>query len=335
MIPREPTATALGTTTSQVSVGAPPVSRRPALSDARAPAMARPQRTLWGEAWRRFRRHRLGMMGMLVLIAFVVLGVGAPVFAPYAQEAQDLSNQFAGPSTSHWLGTDELGRDIFSRLLFAARITLFVTAVSTLLATVIGVLVGAAAGFFGGWTETILMRFTDVMLSLPELVLLLIVSKMLRDMAFLRNTFGTNNVSVAVIVIILTLFGWMALARLVHGSVLSLKQRDFVEAARTLGARPWRIIGQHLLPNSVAPIIVRTTLRFGTAVIIEGTLSFLGLGISPPNASLGNMLTGAQGVMFRNPMLAVYPGMVIFFVVLAINFVGDALRDALDPRMSL
>jgi peptide/nickel transport system permease protein len=173
------------------------------------------------------------------------------------------------------------------------------------------------------------------MLSLPLLILLLIVSKMLRDMAFLRNTFGTNNVSVAVIIIILTLFGWMGLARLVHGSVLSLKQREFVEAARTLGARPWRIIGQHLLPNSIAPIIVQTTLRFGTAVVLEGTLSFLGLGISPPNASLGNMLTGAQGFMFRNPMLAVYPGIVIFLVALAINFVGDALRDALDPRMSL
>jgi len=275
------------------------------------------------------------MLGIVVLILFVLLGIGAPFIAPYAQEAQDLSNQFSGPSASHWLGSDELGRDVLSRLLFAARITLFVTAVSTLLASIIGVLIGAAAGFFGGWTETALMRLTDVMLSLPLLILLLIVSKMLRDMAFLRNTFGTNNVSVAVIVIILTLFGWMGLARLVHGSVLSLKQREFVEAARTIGARPWRIIGQHLLPNAVAPIIVQTTLRFGTAVVLEGTLSFLGLGISPPNASLGNMLTGAQGFMFRNPMLAVYPGMVIFSVVLAINFVGDALRDALDPRMSL
>jgi peptide/nickel transport system permease protein len=312
------------------------VARRPKrlAVDARG-GLRRPQRTLWSETWRRFRRHYLGMLGMVVLILFVFLGVAAPVVAPYAQEAQDLSNQFAGPSASHWLGTDELGRDVFSRLLFAARITLFVTAISTLLATVLGVLIGAAAGYFGGWTEMILMRITDVMLSLPTLILLLIVSKMLRDMAFLRNTFGANNVSVAVILIILTLFGWMHLARLVHGSVLSLKQREFVEAARTIGARPWRIIGQHLLPNSVAPIIVQTTLRFGLAVIIEGTLSFLGLGISPPNASLGNMLTGAQGFMFRNPMLAVYPGMVIFFVVLAINFVGDALRDALDPRLTL
>jgi peptide/nickel transport system permease protein len=275
------------------------------------------------------------MLGVVVLIAFVVLGVGAPVIAPYAQEAQDLSNQFSGPSTAHWLGTDELGRDVFTRLLYAGRITLFVTAIATILATLVGVVVGAAAAFFGGWVDTILMRFTDVMLSVPTLVMLLVVSKMLRDMAFLRNTFGTNNVSVVVIITILALFGWMYLARLVYGSVLSLKQREFVEAARTLGARPWRIIGVHLVPNSMAPIIVRTTLYFGTAVILEGTLSYLGLGISPPNASLGNMLTGAQSVMFRNPMLAVYPGMVIFLVVLAINFVGDALRDALDPRLTL
>jgi peptide/nickel transport system permease protein len=329
---QEPVSSVMNTRPA-ATLPTPPEMRPASVAVLTAP-VARSQRTLWGEAWRRFRRHHLGMLGLAVVTVFVVLGIGAPVLAPYSQEAQNLSNQFAGPTATHWLGTDELGRDVFSRVLYAARVTLFVTAVSTLLATAIGVLIGAAAGFFGGRTETILMRLTDVMLSLPLLVLLLIVSKMLRDLAFLRNTFGTNNVSVAVIVIILTLFGWMGLARLVHGSVLSLKQREFVEAARTLGARPWRIIGQHLLPNSVAPIIVQTTLRFGTAVVLEGTLSFLGLGISPPNASLGNMLTGAQGFMFRNPMLAVYPGMVIFFVVLAINFVGDALRDALDPRLS-
>ncbi len=309
------------------------VARRPGAPVGRT--LTRPQRTLWQHAGRRFVRHRLGVLGLVALIAFVALGVLAPVIAPYAQDAQDLSNQFSGPTPAHLLGTDELGRDIFTRLLYGARVTLFVTLVSTILATIVGVIAGAIAGYFGGWIEVILMRITDVMLSLPLLALLLVVSKMLRDMAFLRNTFGTNNVSVAVIVIILTLFGWMPLARLVHGSVLSLKQREFVEAARALGARPGRIIWQHLLPNSMAPIVVQTTLRFGTAVILEGTLSFLGLGIAPPNASLGNMLTDAQGYMFRNPWLAVYPGVVIFLVVLAVNFVGDALRDALDPRMML
>jgi len=300
-----------------------------------ADPVARLQRTLWQSAARRFVRHRPGVLGLVVLTVFVGVGALAPVLAPYPQEALDLSQQFAGPSLSHPLGTDELGRDVLSRLLYAARVTLLVTLVSALLTTGIGVFVGAAAGYFGGWVEVVLMRLTDVMLSLPLLVLLLIVSKMLRELEALRNTFGATNVSIAVMVLILSGFGWMTLARLVHGSVLSLKQRDFVEAARALGARPWHIIGLHLLPNSMAPIIVRTTLYLGTAVILEGTLSFSGLGIQAPNASLGNMLTDAQGYMFRNPWLAVYPGLVILTVVLAVNFVGDALRDALDPRMPL
>ncbi len=307
----------------------------PGVQAAEEQVLRRPQRTLWQDATRRFLRHRLGTLGLLVLLVFALAALFAPFLAPYPPEAQDLYQQFAEPSAEHLLGTDELGRDIASRLLYGARVTLSVTLVSTVLATALGVLIGSVAGYFGGWVEVVLMRFTDVMLALPQLVLLLVVSKMLRDTTFIRNTFGANNVSIAVILSILTLFGWMNHARLVHGEVLSLKHRDFVEAARALGAGPRRIIGQHLLPNAIAPIVVQTTLRFGIAVVLEGTLSFLGLGITPPNPSLGNMLTGAQGYMFRNPWLAVYPGLVIFFVVLAINFVGDALRDALDPRMTI
>ncbi len=314
---------------------APPAVRTVPAAEPDVQVLSRPQRTLWQSAMHRFRRHHVGVFGLLMLLAFVLMGVLAPVVAPYAAETQDLANQFGGPTAQHWLGTDELGRDMFTRLLYATRVTLFVTLVSTILATIVGVIVGAVAGYFGGWVEVALMRFTDIMLSLPLLILLLIVSKMLRDMTFVRETFGAANVSVGVIVIILTLFGWMNHARLVHGSVLSLKNREFVEAARALGAGPGRMISQHLLPNSVAPIVVQTTLRFGIAVILEGTLSFLGLGITPPNPSLGNMLTEAQAYMFRNPWLAVYPGLVIFSVVLAINFVGDALRDALDPRMTI
>jgi peptide/nickel transport system permease protein len=306
------------------------VSRPPGLA---AGSVARPQRTLWREAGRRFVHHRLGLLGSLVLLAFALLASLAPLIAPYPQDAQDLLNQFGGWSSSHWLGTDELGRDILTRLLYAARVTLFVTLLSTLLATAFGVTVGALAGYFGGWIEVALMRLTDVMLSLPLIAVLLVVSQMLRNMTYLRQTFGTNNVSVFVIVVILTLFGWMGMARIVHGTLLSLKQRDYVEAARALGAGSVHTITRHLLPNAAAPIIVQTTLRLGIAVILEGTLSFLGLGISPPNASLGNMLTGAQGYLLRNPWLTVYPGLVIFLVVLAVNFVGDALRDALDPRL--
>lgn len=312
----------------------PPAPAGPA-AEPEARILRRPQRTLWQDARRRFLRHRVGVLGLVTLVAFALLSVLAPVIAPYPFEAQDLSNQMGGPSAQHWLGTDELGRDVYTRLLYAARVTFLVAVVSTALAALLGVLVGAVGGFFGGRTEMVLMRLTDVMLSLPLLALLLVISKMLREMTFLRQTFGANNISIAVMIIILTVFGWMPLARIVHGSVLSLKGRDFVEAARALGAMPSRIIGHHLLPNTLAPIIVQSTLRFGTAVILEGTLSFLGLGITPPNPSLGNMLTEAQSYMFRNAWLAVYPGLVIFFVVLAINFVGDALRDALDPRMTL
>lgn len=297
--------------------------------------LARPSRTLWGDAMRRFSHHRLGLLGSVVLVLFAAVALAAPIIAPYAQETQDLSNQFGTWSSAHWLGTDELGRDIMARLLYAARVTLMVTAVATLLSTLIGVTVGAVAAYFGGWVEMVLMRLVDVMLSLPSLALLLVISQMLRNMTFLRQTFGANNVSIFVIILILSLFGWMRLARLVHGSVLSLKYRDFVDAARALGAPARRIIGQHLLPNAVAPIVVATTLRLGENVVLESTLSFLGLGISPPFASLGNMLTGAQGYLFRNPWLAVYPGIVIFIVVLAVNFVGDALRDALDPRLTV
>jgi peptide/nickel transport system permease protein len=176
------------------------------------------------------------------------------------------------------------------------------------------------------------MRFTDVMLSLPTLLLLLVFSRMLREMQGMKELLGAENVSIAVMIAILTLFGWMPVCRLVHGAVLSLREREFVEATRALGVPAWRILTRHLIPNAVAPIIVSGTLGFGTRIVLESTLSFLGLGITPPHPSLGNMLTEAQGYMFRNPWLAVYPGLVIFLTVLAINFLGDALRDALDPR---
>jgi peptide/nickel transport system permease protein len=176
------------------------------------------------------------------------------------------------------------------------------------------------------------MRFTDVMLALPTLLMLLVFSRMLREMEGMKALFGAENVSVAVMVSILTLFGWMTVCRLVHSAVLSLREREFVEAARALGTPTRQILFRHLMPNAVAPILVAATLGFGQRIVFESTLSFLGLGISPPHPSLGNMLSEAQGYMFRNPWLAVYPGLVIFAVVLAVNFLGDALRDALDPR---
>jgi len=288
----------------------------------------------WRMVWRRFLRHRLAVVGALVLGAISVVCLAAPWIAPYPYDKQDptLINVFPGPSREHWLGTDELGRDVLSRLMYAGRISLTVAISSTLLAVIIGVLVGAVAAYYGGVAEMLLMRFTDMMLALPTLPLLLVFSKMLRDFVGLQQLFG-EALSVYVIIVVLTLFGWMGVARLVHGSVLSLKHREFVEAARALGASGWRIIFAHLVPNSVAPIIVAATLGVGTRIIAEASLSFLGLGIVPPTPSWGNMLSDVQAYMWTNPWLAFYPGVTISIVVLSINLMGDALRDALDPRL--
>jgi peptide/nickel transport system permease protein len=286
----------------------------------------------WGLAWRRLRRHRLGLLGLVMLV--VVLGIcyAAPLIAPYSPTDIDLFDQFGTSSAAHPLGTDELGRDILTRLLYAGRVTLSVALIATLLVNLVGVPLGALAAYKRGWVETVIMRLADVFLALPTLLILLIFSRMLRDMRGLQDLFGPESVSIVVMILILTVFGWMTVCRLVHGAVLSLREREFVEAARALGTPAPRILIRHLVPNAIAPILVSATLGFGQRIVFESTLSFLGLGIAPPQPSLGNMLSEAQGYMFRNAWLAVYPGLVIFLVVLAVNFLGDALRDALDPR---
>ncbi len=290
--------------------------------------------SIWGMAMRRFMRHRLAMIGIIILTIFVTLSLLAPWIAPYEFDAVDLSNQFAPPSVQHLLGTDPLGRDIFTRLLYAGRISISIALIASLISTVIGVIVGAVAGFYGGWLDTLLMSFTDVMLTLPVLPLLLIASQSLRQFTQLQQIFG-DLLSVSIIIIIVVMFGWMGVTRLLYGSILSLKQSEFVEAARGLGAGSSRMIAVHLVPNSLAPIIVATTLNFGAFVVYEATLSFLGFGVTPPTPSWGNMLTDVQRYMVRDPMLAIYPGMCIFLTVLAINFIGDGLRDALDPRLKM
>jgi peptide/nickel transport system permease protein len=293
-----------------------------------------PELTQFQLVWGRFRHHKLAVFGLFVIALFGLLCFAAPWVAPYSFEDQDLLNRFGAPTLAHWLGTDVLGRDTLTRLMYAGRISLTVSLAVTLITAIIGTIVGAVAAYFGRAIEMFLMRFTDIMLALPTLPLLLLSSKMLRDQRGLSDMFG-GSLSVMVVVVVLTLLGWMNVTRLVHGSVLSLKQREFVEAARALGASPWRIIVNHLIPNSMAPIIVAATLGLGQRIIIEASLSFLGLGIMPPVPSWGNMLNDVQGYMWRNPWLAFYPGACIFIVVLAFNFIGDGLRDALDPRLRI
>jgi len=294
--------------------------------------------------WKRFRRHRLGLVGAITLVTMIVLCIVVPIISPY-QYDQVLGDFFKPANPANWLGTDEVGRDVFTRLFYAGRVSLTVGVVTTIMVVLVGSLVGALAGFYGGGVDTILMRFVDLMLSLPDLPMLLIVSKMMSESHFMDQYFGGMG-TVVTIIVVLMIFGWMGIARLVRGSILTLRSLDFIEATRALGASSRRIILRHLMPNSMAPLLVAATLAVGGFIISETALSFLGLGIMQPTPSWGNMLTSAREYMMfvttnLNPFeeirgyLIVFPGLMILVTVLSVNFMGDALRDALDPRLKM
>jgi peptide/nickel transport system permease protein len=296
----------------------------------------------WTLAWRRLRRHRLAMVGLVMMVFVVVASLSAELIAPYNYEEIDLYKIYAPVMTPgqegrpvHVLGTDSLGRDILSRLLFAGRISLGVALMVTILTMIVGTTMGAVAGSFGGTVDTVIMRLVDVLLTVPQLPLLLILSSSLRQFVALQQFLG-SSLSVVIIIFVLVLFGWMGLSRLVRGSVLSLRGQDFVSAARALGAGNSEIIFRHLVPNSLAPIIVSATLGFGGTIISESALSFLGFGVMPPVPTWGNMLNEARGAPLEYLFTqTLSPGFCIFITVLAINFLGDGLRDALDPRLKL
>lgn len=298
----------------------------------------------WTLVWRRLRRHKLAMVGLGTIVLIVLASLAAQWIAPYSYEEQDLTRLFAPWFTPgapgrpmHWMGTDSLGRDTLTRILFAGRISLGVALVVTLLGIILGSLVGAVAGAYGGSMDSLLMRFTDLMLTLPDLPILLILSSSLRQFVGLQKLLG-SNLSVIIIILVLVMFGWMGVARLVRGTVLSLRSQDFIEASRALGANRMYLIFQHLLPNSLAPIIVSATLAFGGVIIAESALSFLGFGVMPPVPTWGNMLNEARSapqVGYTLFTQTIAPGLCIFLTVLSINFIGDGLRDALDPRLKL
>ncbi len=283
---------------------------------------------------RRFSRHRLAMASGMILFALALLAVSAPLFESWVGaevDAINLINRFAPPSLEHILGTDELGRDVFVRLLYGGRVSLFVGVAAAFSAAAIGIVIGLLAGYFGGWSDKILMRITDGVISLPLLPLLIVLAAI--DPAKLGfSTDGDANIGLYRIIFIVALVGWTTVARLVRSTTLSLKQRPFVLAAHAQGAGPLRIMGIHILPNLASPIIVATTLSAGNVILLESVLSFLGLGIQPPLPSWGNLLTNAQELIWNAPSLAFYPGVLIFITVIALNFVGDGLQDALDPR---
>lgn len=260
------------------------------------------------------------MAGGGVILVLVASAVLSPWIAPYPPTHIDLANRMSPPSWKHPLGTDELGHDVLTRLLYAGRVSLTVGFSAAVASALLGTVVGLVSGFYGGWLDNVLMRFVDIMLSIPDLPILIILARY----------FGGSLVG---IVAVITAFGWMGTARLVRGEVLKLKRTDFVEAARALGASPARIMWRHLVPNALAPVIVAATLAVGGAILTEAALSYLGFGIQPPTPSWGNMLQNAQDFIWRTPLLAFWPGLMIFLTVLAFNFFGDGLRDALDPRL--
>ena len=250
-----------------------------------------------------------------------------------SSESRLLLGVFAGFDKYHLLGTDELGRDVLMRLIYGARVSMGVGLLVALASALVGVLVGSLAGFYGGWIDAVLMRMTDSMLSLPILPLMIVFAAVELDkVPLLGALFGGGNDSIAKLVIVLVMFSWMQAARLVRGSIMSIREREFVLAARALGARDSTIILSHIIPNVAAPLLVAVTLGVGNSILWEAALSFLGLGINPPTPSWGNMLNNAQEIIHEAPQLAVMPGLLIFVTVICFNFVGDGLQDAIDPK---
>lgn len=270
--------------------------------------------------WLRFRRNPVAVVAAVYLILIHILAFLAPIIAPYSPEQIDLGSTFAGPSPSHWLGTDENGRDVFARLLYGGRVSLIVGIVSVVVSTLVGTVLGGISGYAGGWIDSVVMRVTDAFLAIPTFFLLLTI----------LTLFGTTLTN---IVLIIGLTSWMNVARIVRGDVLKFRGEEYVTAARVLGANDARMVVRHILPQAVPSIIVSATLGVAFAIITESSLSFLGLGIQPPLPSWGNMLSASQQYVWTAPRLAIYPGILIVLTVLAYNTVGNALRDVLDPKL--
>jgi len=274
---------------------------------------------------RRFFKHTLAGIAVGVLLLLVLASVFA-FASPYSPTDQEPTNSFQKSSIDHWFGTDELGRDIFTRILYGGRVSLAVGLLSTFLSIAVGVVVGALSGYFGGWTDSILMRITDAFLTFPTIFVLIILGAFLREqqVPWLKN-------SVIIVILIIAAMSWMWPARLVRGLFLVLREREFVTASRALGGNHLRIIVQHILPNCIGPILVSGTLQMASAIITESGLSYLGFGVQPPTPTWGSILATAQNQVFRAPWVAFYPGLMIFITVMTINYIGDGLRDAFDP----
>ena len=274
---------------------------------------------------RRFFKHKLAGIAIAVL-ALLILASAFAFTTPYSPTDQEPTNSFQKSNADHWFGTDELGRDVFTRILYGGRVSLTVGLFSTFLSIALGVLVGALSGYFGGWIDSVLMRITDAFLTFPTIFVLIILGAFLREqqVPWLKN-------SVLIVIIIIAALSWMWPARLVRGLFIVLREREFVTASRALGGSSAHIIIQHILPNCIGPIVVSGTLQMASAIITESGLSYLGFGVQPPTPTWGSILATAQNQVFRAPWIAFYPGLMIFITVMAINYIGDGLRDEFDP----
>ncbi len=294
----------------------------------------KPQFSFSQLTWMRFRRHKMAVAGIVILILLILYSTVGAVFTTEAySNVTDTSLMLSPPSLEHPFGTDTVGRDILARTIYGGQISLLIGLTAMAVEVLFGVLIGALAGYYGGILDSILMRFTEAMFNIPQLPLLLVLGKLLADKLPTLELFGREfSGSVLVIIGVIGLTSWMGLARIVRGNFLSLKEREFVTAARCIGTRNRSIIFEHILPNTMAPIIVSGTLGVANAIISEAYISFLGVGVKPPTATWGNMLNGAYQYIETAPWLWIFPGTLIVLTVLSINFIGDGLRDALDPH---
>ncbi len=298
--------------------------------------------TYWQDAWRRFRRNKVAMVAAVVILVVCLVAILGPLFSEYTYDQQIKGSELLRPfeDPSHPLGTDSLGRDYFVRLMMGARISLAIGIVSCLMIVSIGVLYGAVSGYFGGWVDNVMMRAVDIIWSVPTLLIVILLSVVLKQPLadlFARSDNLKNMVSVGpgLISIFFTLstLYWVDMARMVRGQILLLKEMEYVNAARALGAKSWRIMTRHLIPNSIGVILVTGTLKIPTAIFTEAFLSFIGLGVSAPMASLGSLASDALNGIYSYPHLLTMPSILISLIILSFNLVGDGLRDALDPRM--
>ena len=287
--------------------------------------------------WRRFRKHRMAMLGGIGVVLLLLFIIGGSIIIPETSANNiDLQARLAGPTATHWFGTDSIGRDVFNRVIYGGQISLFIGFLAVILEVSLGTLIGGAAAYYGGWVDAILMRFTEAMLAIPALFLLIVLAKFIGRNVGQVNILGrTFSGSIGIVILVIGMTSWMFLARIVRANVLSLKEMDYISASKALGASNRRIFFSHLVPNTLGPIIVAATLGLAGAILTEAYVSFLGLGVQPPTSTWGNMMQQAQSFIIRGAWwMWVFPSLLIVLTILCINLLGDGLRDAFDPRSS-